>query len=111
MAEERKLSHQKSFKTTFVGDSDLPVHHVNAVNVRAGLEEFFFTLGTVLPPEITDIKDLESIDSLNAHTLFRFAVPRNVMKQMLDVMQAVYDQQTRQVEMLHTDQEEAQERE
>jgi hypothetical protein len=111
MAEERKLSQRKPIKTTFISDADLPVHYVNIVNVRAGLEEFFITLGTVMPPEITDITDLEGIDSLNAHTLLRFAVSRSVMKQMLEVMQAIYDQQTSQLEMLQTVQEEDQERE
>jgi hypothetical protein len=46
MAEEKKLPEPKQLRTVFVGDSELPIHFVNAVNVRAGLEEFYFTLGT-----------------------------------------------------------------
>lgn len=111
MAEERKLPQQKLIKTTFVDDSDLPIHYVNVVNVRAGLEDFFVILGTVMPPDIADINDLEDLDTLNAHPLFRFAVSRNVMKQILGVMQVVYDQQTRQLEMLRAAQEEGQENE
>lgn len=108
MAEERQLPQQRLIKPTFVGDSDLPIHYVNVVNVRAGQEEFYITLGTVVPPEVASIEDLDAI-SLEAHSLFRFAVSRNILKQIIDVLQGVYDNQTKQLEMLRTFQKEAQE--
>src|SRR5947199_10844481 len=102
MAEEKKSRHQAHIKPTFAGDSQLPVHYINVASVQAGMEEFFVTLGTTMPPEINDIQDLEDLDNIKALPLFRFVVTRNTMKQILDVIQTVYDQQTRQIETLHT---------
>ncbi len=78
MAEERKISHPKQVKTIIVGDENLPTHFVNSVNIRSGLEEFFLTFGTAIPLEITDIRDLEAINSVNAHALFRCAISRSI---------------------------------
>ena len=100
MADESKLPDFKQVKTVFVGDENLPTHYVNIVNVRSSLEEFFLTLGTVVPLDITDSKDLENIDSINAHPLFRCAVSRTVMKQLMDLMTNLYENQTRQIEQL-----------
>lgn len=99
MAEEKPLA-RKQIKTLLVGDSELPSFHVNVVNVRAGNEEFFVTLATAVPPEITDIKDLEKIDTVEAQSLFRFVLTRNVMKQVIDLMKNVYDQQTEQLNLI-----------
>jgi hypothetical protein len=60
------------------------------------------TPGTVLPLEITDSKDLENIDSINAHALFRCAIPRSVMKQVIDLMTTLYENQSRQIEQMQT---------
>ncbi len=107
--EEKQFPRQKLVKPVFVGDSELPVHYVNVVNVLGGGEEFFVTLGIAVPPEITDIKDLESIDTVKAHGLFRFAMSRQVMKDVIEVMQRMYDQQTKQIEMMRTLQEKGRE--
>lgn len=104
MAEEKNQSVPKQVKTVFVGDENLPTHYVNSVNIRAGLEEFFLTFGTALPLEIADIKDLENIDSVNAHALFRCAMSRSMMKQLIDLMTSLYDNQLAQVEQLQTSQ-------
>lgn len=104
MEEEEKLPEPKQLKTIFVGDTELPVHFVNAVNVRAGLEEFYFTLGTTTPLEITDIKELEDIETIAAHATFRFVVTRSVMRQIIEVMKSVYDSQTQQLDALHAPQ-------
>ena len=98
MAEEKKTLEQKQFITKFVNDSGLQTIFVNAVNVRAGLEEFFLTLGTTVPLEIQDIEDLKQIDSIDAQPVFRCAVTRSVMRQMIDVMETVYNQQTLQID-------------
>jgi hypothetical protein len=104
MAEEKKQPVPKQVKTVFVGDENLPTHYVNSVNIRAGLEEFFLTFGTALPLDVTDIKDLENIDSVNAHALFRCAMSRSMMKQVIDLMTALYENQTSQVELLQASQ-------
>ncbi len=104
MAEERKPTSPKQVKTVFVGDENLPTHYVNSINIRAGLEEFFLTFGTVLPLEITDIKDLEDINSVNAHALFRCAISKSVMKQLIDLMTNLYENQPGQIEQLQISQ-------
>lgn len=100
MTEDRKIAPPKQVKTVFMGDTVLPTYYVNSVNIRAGLEEFFLTFGTVLPLEITDIKDLEDIDSVPAQAVFRCMIPRPVMKQIIDLMTNLYENQTKQVESL-----------
>jgi hypothetical protein len=110
MAEkERRLPQPKSVTPVFVEGEALPVHYVNAVKIRSGAVEFFFTLGTALPPEITDFKDLESLDTIEAYPLFRFAMPREVMKNVIELMQRLYDEQTRQLELMQTVQEKGRE--
>ncbi len=109
MADERKLVETKLVKTVFVGDENLPTHYVNMVNIRSTPEEFFLTLGTAIPLEITDSKQLEDIESINAHPLFRCAVTRSVMKQLIELMTNLYENQTRQIEMLQASQREDEE--
>ena len=109
MIEERNPSSPRPVKTVFIGDENLPTHYVNVVNVRSTLEEFFLTLGTAVPLEITDSKQLEDIESISAHPLFRCAVSRSVMKQLIDLMTSLYDNQTRQIEMLQTSEEKEEE--
>ena len=104
MAEGKKRPIPKQIKTVFIGDENLPTHYVNSVNIRSGLEEFFLTFGTAVPLDITDIKDLENIDSVNAHALFRCAIPRSVMKQVIDLMTTLYENQTKQIELMQTSQ-------
>lgn len=102
MTDESKLSTSRSVKPVFIGDENLPTHYVNVVNLRAGLDEFFLTLGTAVPLDITDSKDLENIDNINAHPLFRCAVSRSVMKQLIDLMTNLYENQSMQIERLQT---------
>lgn len=102
MPEEKKLPRPRQVKTIIVGDENLPTHYVNSVNIRAGLEEFFFTFGTAIPLEIADIKDIENIDSINAHAVFRCAMSRSMMKQVIDLMTNLYENQPVQHEQLLT---------
>lgn len=104
MAEEKNKLEQKQVITKFVNDSGLQTVFVNAVNVRAGLEEFFLTFGTTVPLEISNIEELKQIDSIDARPVFRCAVTRSVMKQMIDVMEAIYNQQTLQIDALRQSQ-------
>lgn len=100
MPEEKKNPQSRQVKTIIVGDENLPTYYVNSVNIRAGLEEFFFTFGTAIPLEIADIKDIENIDSINAHAVFRCAMSKSMMKQVIDLMTNLYESQLGQSEQL-----------
>jgi|SRR5579884_160973 len=95
MPEDKNLLPNKQVKTVFVGDEDLPTHYVNSVNIRFGQDDFFLTFGTAVPLDISDIKDLEQIDSVHAKALFRCAMSRSMMKQLIDLMTNLYDNQSR----------------
>jgi hypothetical protein len=94
---EEKIVKQKRFETRYIENAELPTYFVNAVNVRPGLEEFYFTLGTALP---MDVEDLEQANTVEARPFFRFAITRDVMKQLICLMEKVYSQQTEQREAL-----------
>ena len=100
MAEERKRTIPKQVKTVFVGDETLPTHYVNSVNIRAGLEEFFFTFGTAITLEVADIKDIENLDSISARAVVRCAMSRSMMKHVIDLMTNLYENQLAQSEQL-----------
>lgn len=102
MPEEKKLPQPRQVKTIIVGDENLPTHYVNSINIRAGLEEFFFTFGTAIPLEVADIKDIENIDSINARAVFRCAMSKSMMKQVIDLMTNLYENQPTQPEQLQT---------
>jgi hypothetical protein len=100
MTEEKKDAVSTQVKTAFVGDANLPTHYVNMADVRAGREEFYLTLGTAIPSEITNSQDLEGIDHIDGCPLFRCAVSRTAMKQIIDLATVLYENQTRQIEQL-----------
>ncbi len=104
MTDESKGVQAKLLKTVFYGDESLPTHYVNTVNIRSTPEEFFLTLGTAIPLDIIDIKQLEDIESISAHPLFRCAISRSVMKQLIDLMTNIYENQTQQIEMFQSPQ-------
>ena len=64
MEEEVRSTTPKMVRARFVDDTHVAVHYVNVIDVRGGQDDFFFTLGTVAPIEVTDIKDLDSLDSI-----------------------------------------------
>ena len=105
MPEEKNEPIQKQIKTRFVEESSLSTFFVNVMNVSAGPEEFYLTFGTLPPLEVKDVEDLNRIDTVDAKPLFRCAVTRTVMKQMIDVMEAVYNRQMQQIDALHGPQE------
>jgi len=105
MTDERESSQTvKRLKGIFVGAEQLPTHYVNMFNAQVGLEEFFLTFGTVMPLELVENQSIEDIDTLNAHPLFRCAIPRSTMKQIIDLMTALYENQTSQIEQLQASQ-------
>ena len=96
--EEKEILRPKSLKTRFVGESELPPFFVNVANVRAGLEEFYLTLGIAMPVDVTAIEELSRIDVVDAKPFFRCVVTRNTMRQVIDLLESVYNQQTEQIE-------------
>jgi hypothetical protein len=100
MAEEKKAQEQRQLKTRFVEGSNLPTIFVNTASVNSGLEEFYLTLGTALPIEINDIDQLKHIDAIDAQAFFRCAMTRNTMRQIIDLMEVLYSQQTQQIEAM-----------
>lgn len=98
MEEEKKTPARKKNKAFFTGEEDLPTHYVNMVNIRTNLEDFFLTLGTVIPTNIVD--DPEELDNLKVHPLFRCAIPRSVAKDIIRLMTECYENQTIQIEEL-----------
>jgi hypothetical protein len=100
MAEENKTLEQKQLRPNFINESGVQTFFVNIVNVRGGLEEFYLTLGTALPIEVKDVKELEHIDTVDVQPLFRCVVTKSVMRQMIDLMENVYNQQEQRLGML-----------
>jgi hypothetical protein len=87
-----------------IGDaSNLPIYHVNVMNLRAGSDEFYFTLGITQPPEQTEIAAL-TVDGqvqVVAQPLFRFAISHDTMEKFLTLMAGIFDQQTTLMKQLH----------
>lgn len=87
-----------------MGDaSGLPLYHVNVMNLRAGIDEFYFTLGVISPPEQTEIAALTVNGQIQAvaQPIFRFAASRDTMEKFLTLMAGIFDQQTKIIEKLH----------
>lgn len=101
MAEEKKAGEQKLLQTRFVEESGLPTFFVNTASVNSSLEEFYLTLGTALPVEVKDIEQLKRIDIVDAQPFFRCAITRSTMRQIIDLLESVYNQQTQQIEAFH----------
>ena len=103
MSEEKET--RKQVKLEFATDAELPILFVNTVNVRPGLDEFYLTFGAAVPLEVKSVEELESIDTIEARPYFRCAVTRTVMRQFIDAMESVYNQQSQQIDALHQSQE------
>lgn len=66
---------------------------MNALFVQTGVDDFFVTIGSLVPPEIKSEGDLEKLAELTAKPLFRFATSRVCMKRFIDALQYQYDNQ------------------
>lgn len=100
MPEENSTPMHKLLKPQFVEDPKLTTHFINTLNVRGGVEEFYLTFGTALPIEITKPEDLEQIDSIQVQPTFRCVITRQNMKQMIELLQTVYEQTSKQLDLL-----------
>jgi hypothetical protein len=102
MADEKETADRKQIQAFFTGEEDLPTHYVNMINIRANLDSFFLTLGTVMPTEtfLDDTDELDDIDSIKAFPLFRCAMPRSVAKSFIRLMARTYESQSARIEEL-----------
>jgi hypothetical protein len=91
-----------TFNITIADASNLTIHHVNALGLRTGSDEFYFTLGVVMPPDQAEIAAAMEAGHLVAQPVFRFAISRNTMEKFLAVMADQYDQQTTAIKQLHS---------
>lgn len=91
----------RTFDVTFADASNLPIHHVNALVVRTGSDEFFLTLGVVVPPDQSEMIGIVEAGHLEAQPVFRFALSRDTMEKFLAVMAGQYDEQSSSIRRLH----------
>ena len=66
--------------------SNLPLHHVNVVGIRFARDEFFVTLGVVMPPDPPEIAAAQQVGFLEAQPVFRFALSRETMEKFLAML-------------------------
>ncbi len=90
---EQEEPAKKIFRVVFLDASQLPVLHVNAMNLRFSADEFFFILGTAVPPEFEHAEDMKGVEQVPAQPLFRFAASRETIKQFIDLMIRQYNEQ------------------
>lgn len=71
----------------------LPLPYVNALFVQSGVDDFFVTIGSVVPPEIKSEEDLEKHTEITAKPLFRFAVSRSNMESFIAALRERHEEQ------------------
>lgn len=90
----------------------LPLLHVNVLNIREGVDEFFLTFGVVMPPEFKTAAEAQEAvaegKQLEAQPLFRCAVSPEVMKSFITLMQTHLQLQSATAERLTKQRREAQ---
>lgn len=92
-------NHEKTFALATVKFTDevneLPLPYVNAVVVQSGVDDFFITIGAVVPPAIKSSEDLKQYSEIEAKPLFRFALSRSNLEEFISTLQEQYANQTR----------------
>ncbi len=96
--QEERLTNSEPVPVTFniktADASHLPIYHVNVLELRSGIDEFFFTLGIIVPPDQEEGIAATEVGHLVAQPVFRFALSRDTMEKFLALMASQYDQQT-----------------
>src|SRR5579863_7501267 len=85
----------------FADDSNMTLHHVNVASIRIARDEFFLTLGVIMPPYPQEIVTAQQVGYLEAQPVFRFAMSRETMEKFLSLAAGQYDQQTRLTDQLN----------
>lgn len=84
----------KSFNVLMGDASDLPIPHVNVLDVRFSPDEFFLTFGIVVPPVLATEEEADALDVLTAQPVFRCAISRQIMQRFITIMSQQLDNQT-----------------
>ncbi len=97
---EKGRQKSKVVKITFSDQEteNLPLPYANALLVQSGVDDFFVTVGSILPPDIKTEEDLATVSELTAKPLFRFATSRENIKRFIDALQQQYDNQARAID-------------
>ncbi len=74
MSEQNMEQKPESLIVTMSDATNLPIYHVNAMNLRGSVDEFFFTLGVVQPPDRTELSAIKETGNIQAQPIFRFAI-------------------------------------
>ncbi len=82
--------------------SSLPLQHVNVVSIRFAKDEFFITLGLVMPPDPPEVAAAQQAGYFEAQPVFRFALSRDTMEKFLAIAAGQYDQQTKLIDRLNS---------
>jgi hypothetical protein len=97
---ERKLDQQEPkavptpINVKFSDTSTLPIQHVNTMGIHSGSDEFFLTLGVVVPPDQGEAAKVLENGYIVAQPIYRFAVSRDTMAKFIEIMEGQYKQQT-----------------
>jgi hypothetical protein len=78
----------------FADASNLPIQHVNALGIHSGSDEFFFTLGVIVPPDKEEIVAVLESGYAIAQPVYRFAISRDSMEKFIELMIGQFKQQT-----------------
>lgn len=85
---------QRSFAIVVPNAPELPLLHVNALSIANGVDEFFFTFGTVVPPDLKALENAEqSATQLVAQPVIRFVISPTIMAKFIQLMQTQLEQQ------------------
>lgn len=84
----------KTFSVIMPDAPDLPIQHVNVLDVRFAPDELFLTFGVVLPPAFASEAEAEATNVVSAQPVFRCAVSRQVMQRFINIMASQYENQT-----------------
>ena len=97
---EDRVQKSKVIKIRFPEEEtkELPLSYVNALFVQSGVDDFFVTLGSLVPPEIKTEEEFAKFSELTAKPLFRFATSRENIKRFIDTLQQQYDNQVRSID-------------
>jgi hypothetical protein len=100
---QQQSEETKSIQLTILMEdaSDLPMPYVNAIEIRAGVAEFFITLGVAQPPSQAEIAAMTEAGTIPARPVARFAISYETMEQFLTLMASQYDQQIRIRQRMH----------
>ncbi len=90
-----------TINVTIADASNLPIQHVNVMTLRGSIDEFFFTLGVVQPPDKAEMEALSENKQITAQPVFRFAISRDSMEKFLAVMADQFEKQTILRKQLH----------